>query len=363
MFKTSTLFILLLVLLTNLATASTKEAAIQMTTTLENSQTTPDWNYAENIGDGRGITFGCIGFCTGTYDGNILIKYYTSLNPDNPLAKYIPALDKIDAGPHTAAGGDGNPSTAGLDGFIKDVQNCDDPLFKTAQIHKLDELYWNPAQEQFNKLGYKYALTQALLYDASVRLGPNGMQSLVKKSIASDEIQFCENFINQYTSVLKNEGLGDTSRITGFTEVFNSGNYNLVTPYTFTAYGDKFTITGDLGNSGSGGTEVNEGDNIGIGEGGNTDPVPDPEQVIIELNPYAEFIYSTSGKTIKFTDKSTDNPTSWYWDFGDRKRSTEQNPVHEYRRRGTYKVKLTVTNEAGSSTTYKTVIVTSRWQR
>ncbi len=362
MFKKSIVFILLLVLLTNLATASTKEAAVQMTTTLENSQTNPAWNYAENIGDGRGITFGCIGFCTGTYDGNILIKYYTSLNPDNPLAKYIPALDKIDAGPHTAAGGDGNPSTAGLDGFIKDVQNCDNPLFKTAQLYELDQLYWNPAQEQFKKLGYKYALTQALLYDASVRLGPYGMQSLVKKSTASDEIQFCKNFISQYTSVLKNEGLGDTSRMTGFTQVLNSGNYNLVTPYTFTAYGDKFTITGDLGldNTGSGGTGVNEDDNTEVGEGGNTDPIPDPEPVVIESKPHAEYIYSTSGKTIKFIDKSTDNPTSWYWDFGDRKKSTEQNPVHEYKKTGRYTVKLTVKNDAGKSTTYKTVIVKSR---
>jgi hypothetical protein len=27
-----------------------------------------------------------------------LIKYYTTLNPNNVLAKYIPALNKIDAG-------------------------------------------------------------------------------------------------------------------------------------------------------------------------------------------------------------------------------------------------------------------------
>jgi chitosanase len=37
------------------------------------------------------------------------------------MVKYIPALNKIDAGRHNTVGGDGNPSVAGLKGFIKDV--------------------------------------------------------------------------------------------------------------------------------------------------------------------------------------------------------------------------------------------------
>ena len=243
-----------------LAESNAKNAMLQMTTTLENSGTQLQWNYAENINDGRGITFGCIGFCTGTYDGNILVKYYTTLNTNNPLVKYIPALDKIDAGSHNAAGGDGNPSVTGLDGFINDVHNCNDPLFKQAQLYELDEMYYNPAIAEANAIGAKYPLTQALLYDASVREGPDGMKSLVSKSGSiSDEVSFDRNFISQYTDALKKEGLGDTDRMAGFTTVLNSGNYNLVTPFKFTAYGDTFTITGDLGDingSSSGGTSV-----------------------------------------------------------------------------------------------------------
>ena len=52
-----------------------KNATLQMTTTLENSDTQLQFNYAENINDGRGITFGIIGFCTGTYDGNKFRTY------------------------------------------------------------------------------------------------------------------------------------------------------------------------------------------------------------------------------------------------------------------------------------------------
>jgi len=228
--------------------ASTKDACIQMTDTLENSQTDPAWNYAENINDGRGITFGCIGFCTGTYDGNVLIKYYTSLNPNNPLAKYIPALDKIDAGSHNAAGGDGNPSIVGLSGFVQDVQNNKDPVFKQAQLYELDQLYWNPAYAEWQKIGAKYPLTLALLYDASVREGPDGMLKLVRRAgSTSSEAQFDSNFILAYKKVLQAEGLGDTTRMIGFTNLLLAGNYNLTTPLTFVAYGDSFTITGNLG--------------------------------------------------------------------------------------------------------------------
>jgi chitosanase len=221
----------------------TKSAAIQMTDTLENSQTNQAWNYAKNINDGRGITFGCIGFCTGTYDGNILIKYYTTLNPNNPLAKYIPALDAIDAGSHNAAGGDGNPDTTGLSGFIQNVQSDNDPLFKQAQLYELDQMYWNPALSEFNAIGAKYPLTQALLYDATVREGADSMQSLVSQAgSTTDEATFDQNFIHVYTSALKKENLGDTDRMVGFQQVLDSGNVNLVTPYKFTAYGDSFTI-------------------------------------------------------------------------------------------------------------------------
>ncbi|HEY3361478.1 MAG TPA: PKD domain-containing protein [Methanosarcina sp.] len=65
----------------------------------------------------------------------------------------------------------------------------------------------------------------------------------------------------------------------------------------------------------------------------------------------------TSGKaplTVAFTDKSKGTLTSWAWNFGDGASSTEQNPIHQYSQEGKYKVTLTVTNAAGSSTTTKT---------
>ena len=73
------------------------------------------------------------------------------------------------------------------------------------------------------------------------------------------------------------------------------------------------------------------------------------------LPPLASFsAYGTVGVaplTVSFTDRSTQGPMSWTWNFGDGTTSTEKNPVHVYDTVGTFVVSLTVSNGAGTSTT------------
>jgi len=59
--------------------------------------------------------------------------------------------------------------------------------------------------------------------------------------------------------------------------------------------------------------------------------------------------------TVRFTDHSSGNPTTWLWDFGDSNMtsSTLQNPVHLYQNAGNYTVRLTAKNAAGSNTVTK----------
>ncbi len=70
--------------------------------------------------------------------------------------------------------------------------------------------------------------------------------------------------------------------------------------------------------------------------------------------PIAAFsAFIRSGKAplkVQFTDKSSNNPTSQKWGFGDGTYSTARNPAHTYSKAGKYTVKLTVKNAKGSST-------------
>jgi PKD repeat protein len=72
------------------------------------------------------------------------------------------------------------------------------------------------------------------------------------------------------------------------------------------------------------------------------------------LPPVANFsAFPTTGNapmTVNFTDASTNNPTTWSWNFGDDTTSTLQNPSHIYASPGSYTVSLTVTNASAPDT-------------
>jgi beta propeller repeat protein len=88
---------------------------------------------------------------------------------------------------------------------------------------------------------------------------------------------------------------------------------------------------------------------------------PDIYMGTLSYLPVAAFTASpVSGKaslTVKFSDKSID-AYYWYWDFGDKTTSKDQNPVHKYAKAGKYTVTLTVKNAAGSNTAKKTNYIT-----
>jgi len=88
--------------------------------------------------------------------------------------------------------------------------------------------------------------------------------------------------------------------------------------------------------------------------------------VVVENRPpTASFTYSPSNPTIRdtisFYDTSTDldgSVVSWYWDFGDGATSTERNPIHKYSDKGSFIVRLTVTdNDGDKDSTTKIVTI------
>ena len=79
--------------------------------------------------------------------------------------------------------------------------------------------------------------------------------------------------------------------------------------------------------------------------------------------PIADFSTSPTrakvSESIQFTDESSGDIDSWFWDFGDGDTSTEQNPSHTYTdlEMLNYTVSLTVSNEAGSDSAIQVITV------
>ena len=66
---------------------------------------------------------------------------------------------------------------------------------------------------------------------------------------------------------------------------------------------------------------------------------------------------STNLLQVYFSDQSSGNPTSWYWNFGDGTSSTLQNPVHTYLTSGTYNVYLEISSATCADSIVQTIVV------
>lgn len=235
-----------------------KYAIWSLTCCAENSQTSFAYNYAENIGDGRGITFGIIGFTSGTYDGTMLLERVREIEPSNALARYLPAFKAIDAAPHGADGC--SDDTAGLAGFIEDFkEHGADPAVKKAQLEKLAALYWEPALRQAESLGLKSAIAAGELYDACVNHGEDGsdaamgLKQLVAKASAAaggtprsgvDETAWLKAFLSIRRAYLEKDWPDAVDRVDMYARILDTGNTKLAVPFSASCYGDGFTITG-----------------------------------------------------------------------------------------------------------------------
>ena len=224
-----------------------KEIAMELVSSAENSSL--DWKaqyrYIEDIGDGRGYTAGIIGFCSGTGDMLELVQAYTNAEPDNVLAKYLPALRQVN----------GSASHDGLDpNFTSDwATAAADPVFQQAQDAERDRVYFNPAVQQAKQDGLS-TLGQFIYYDAAVMHGPDGLASIRNTAIGQaqppaqggSETDYLNAFLAARRVEMKKEAAhSDTSRIDTEQQVFlDNGNFDLSTPLNWQVYGQSFSISG-----------------------------------------------------------------------------------------------------------------------
>ncbi|MEV0981653.1 chitosanase [Streptomyces sp. NPDC049915] len=234
---------------TGLDDPAKKEIAMKLVSSAENSSL--DWKaqykYIEDIGDGRGYTAGIIGFCSGTGDMLDLVQLYTDRKPGNVIARYLPALRRVN----------GSDSHAGLDpDFPRDWRKAaSDSAFRQAQNDERDRVYFDPAVRRGKSDGLR-ALGQFCYYDAIVMHGdgddPTSFSGIRKRALrqakppaqGGDEVRYLEAFLDARVWAMKQEEAhSDTSRVDTAQRVFlRRGNLDLDPPLDWKVYGDSYHI-------------------------------------------------------------------------------------------------------------------------
>jgi chitosanase len=222
---------------------------MQIVSSAENSSLNwkAQYAYIQDINDGRGYTAGIIGFCSGTSDMLEVVQDYTRRSPNNVLAKYLPALKKVN----------GSDSHAGLDpNYTGDWKTAAaDVIFQQSQDSVRDDTYFNPAVSQAKTDGLR-ALGQFAYYDAIVMHGPGndgGSFGGIRKAAMAkaktpaqggDEATYLNAFLDARVAAMKTEEAhSDTTRVDTAQRVWlKAGNFGLNTPLAWKVYGDSFSI-------------------------------------------------------------------------------------------------------------------------
>jgi chitosanase len=176
-----------------------------------------------------------------------LVQAYTRSSPSKVLAKYLPALRRVD----------GTASHSGLDpNYTSDWRKAAaDAIFKSSQDSERDRVYFNPAANQAKADGLR-ALGQFAYYDAIVMHGPGnssvsfgGIRATAltrakPPSQGGNETTYLNAFLDARVAAMKIEAAHeDTSRVDTAQRVFlRAGNLDLKTPLTWKVYGESFSI-------------------------------------------------------------------------------------------------------------------------
>ena len=141
----------------------------------ENENTNLNYDYCQNINDGRGYTIGKVGFCSGTGDFVIVAACYNDKSPSNILSKYWPALTYYADQYITANTNQADTSKLdGLGTFCADVAKAAaDPVFTGCQDAMANADYMSPAAAHATQMHLTGALTIGFLYDTELNFGEN----------------------------------------------------------------------------------------------------------------------------------------------------------------------------------------------
>lgn len=237
-------------------TAQQRQIADQIVSVFENDSPVIQYGYAEDIGDGRGITAGRAGFTSATGDLLLVVQRYTDAVPKNNLAKYIPRLEQLAT--------DESDDTTDLVGLVEAWgAAADDPVFRGVQDAVVDEEYFTPALQHAEHLGLTLPLSLLNLYDTAIQHGdgedPDGLPAIIATATSQaggtpaggvDEQTWLRAFIAARRAVLLHASAPDTraawaestGRVDALLQLLDAGNVNLTPPLTIAPFGATHTL-------------------------------------------------------------------------------------------------------------------------
>lgn len=234
-----------------------RDRAAMITSTFENSTTTLRYGYAEDIGDGRGLTAGRAGFTTATGDLLLVVERYTARRPNTPLSEYLPALrEAVDRDPEEVADRlEGLPAAW--------ARAAEDSDFRSVQDSVVDELYLRPAVRLARSYGIRSALGQAVVWDTNIQHGvggTDGTRAILRETAKAmngpargNEGAWLRTFLDRRLWHLlhwsergyQQSASASRARVAAWRSLVNAGKFGLSAPLSWRAYGETCRIGAD----------------------------------------------------------------------------------------------------------------------
>jgi chitosanase len=230
-----------------------RRIADQLVSVFENDTTVIQYDYVEDLGDGRGITAGRAGFCSGCGDMLEVVRRYTEVAPDSDLAGYESALK-------AAADGD-DADLDGLDAAWR--RAAADARFRAIQDAVVERFYFGPAAALAAGNGLRTALGVAVLYDTAVQHGTGSDHDSVRGIVdrtneamngspanGVDEVAWLGTFLGKRREVLENPSSAatakawgeSTGRVDALEALLRQGELALVAPLVVSPWGAARTL-------------------------------------------------------------------------------------------------------------------------
>ncbi len=221
------------------------EVILSLVSIAENGSTEwwKNYNYCEDIGDGRGVTVSLVGFCSGTHDLLWVFRSLAELNSKHPLLKYIPALERSNK----------TSSTLGLEHLGTDLCRFGDDAWRQAVWKGILYHYWDPAMKFAATMGCTRAITKGFLYDIALNHGAGEMERIARRvrslspRAGGDEVSWLKDLIDVRRIVITKEDRttnnGQPDRCDLWNGVLANGNLDLKRPLrNLTCYKTSFSI-------------------------------------------------------------------------------------------------------------------------